>query len=780
MAIKNSKKFFAYPGMPSDLTSTIAAAAEGYLLRNKRSVQTWPQLPVFGAYIPDTIREAIESSDVVFADITVANYNVYYEIGFAIGRGKIVAPVLNASFANASEKIQQDGVFDNIGYRSYKNSEDLIGILSTPPDNRLLTLYEKELNSDQPLFLMDALIKTDFRNLVAGAVKDSGVFFRSFDPEEIPRFQTVKAITDVTSSSGVIITILAAHIVDAERHNLRSAILAGISHGLGRATLLLKDAPLPAPLPADYRDDVQTITQPSDVVSTVKQFSSQAIYGTQTIQKAGVRAERTSLQRLELGASSAENEFRTLQQYFVETSEFQKTLRGEINVVAGRKGSGKTAIFFRVRDIVREQKNTIVVDLKPESHQLSYFRSELMKTLDAGVLDHTIAAFWYFVILTELLLVLHRDYKFRSKFNDNALSAEARIGRVLGKFGIDQEGDFSIRLKKLGALILIEIEKESSRGKTISAEMITGIVFRAGINEVKSTLIDETTVNTKFLFLFDNLDKGWPADGVDAFDIRMVRLLVENLDKVRRDFLVADRDLNTVVFLRNDVYELMVDDTPDRQKSGHVRIDWTDTTKLRQIIYFRLKASAMKQSAAKGNQNFEQLWNAHFDPIAAGMNSFEYLVKHCAMRPRFLINIVEAAISHAINRQHQKVDEDDCIEAVRLHSLYLMNEFGYEIRDVSKLPANILSALVGLGALVTKDEIISRFVVRRNLSSSDADLGFKLMLWYGLLGVINSSGKTKYIYDFDYNRTRFEAEIQNVDDEPLYELNPGLHVGLVS
>ena len=52
-----------------------------------------------------------------------------------------------------------------------------------------------------------------------------------------------------------------------------------------------------------------------------------------------------------------------------------------------------------------------------------------------------------------------------------------------------------------------------------------------------------------------------------------------------RHELAADGvDFIFVVFLRNDVFELMVSGTPDKGKAAVTRIDWTDRVKLRQVI----------------------------------------------------------------------------------------------------------------------------------------------------------------------------------------------------
>ena len=148
--------------------------------------------------------------------------------------------MINASFANAVTNIQRDGIFDNIGYQRYENSHELSVILGNLPASNLKELYSKPINYQQPLFLLQAFRKTDFINSIVSAVKGEKVFFRSFDPVEVPRLSMVSMVAELTASAGVIVPIISQSIDDAGRHNLRAAFIAGLSHGLDRQTLLLK------------------------------------------------------------------------------------------------------------------------------------------------------------------------------------------------------------------------------------------------------------------------------------------------------------------------------------------------------------------------------------------------------------------------------------------------------------------------------------------------------------------------------------------------------------
>ncbi|MGO7035717.1 P-loop ATPase, Sll1717 family [Rhizobium ruizarguesonis] len=772
MASKITSAFFAYPGQPIDLTSTIDIGVKRAAGAGKIEVKTWPEMGVFGQLIPDSVRKQIREAGALVFDITRPNLNVYYEAGYAIGLGKPVAPVVNSSFKDAANDVQRDGLFDNVGYKTYENSEQLSDILNNLPTISLLELYGRDLDTQQPLFILDAFRKTDFRNAVVSAVKASRVHFRSFDPVEVPRLSTVTVISQLTASSGIILPFLADHIEDASRHNLRAAFLAGISHGLGRQTLLIENKRIEGVGPTDIRDLIRPVTDDKTTASVVGEFAQTALLAGQSIASRPNRTVKSALQQLTLGASAAENEFRTLANYFVETAEFVRTLRGEVNVVAGRKGSGKTAIFFQARDNFREEKGSVVTDLKPESHQLSLFREELLKIVDVGAFDHSLAAFWYFLLLSEVLLTIKRNFEHRSQYDGRVLVALAEIDRVLGTYQINESGDFTTRINRLSRFVVEEIEAAKKRKQVISPEFLTNVIFRGGINDLKRTILKYIGANDLIILLFDNIDKGWPTNGVDEFDVRLVRLLIEALDKIKRDFAAAKRDFLSVVFLRNDIYEMLVEGTPDRGKAGQVRIDWTDRAKLKQVIYKRLQASSKDSSA-----NFNQLWSRFFPTSVAGQESFDFFADHCLMRPRFLINIIENAISNAVNRGHDKVDEEDCIDAVRQHSLYLVDDFGYEIRDVSGLSAELLYSLVGAEKMMTKEAFLRKFV-EFGLEAQDAERAFTLMVWYGILGILNRDGKERFIYDYEYNMKRLNAEVRVLSKEAQYVTNPALHVAL--
>jgi hypothetical protein len=567
---------------------------------------------------------------------------------------------------------------------------------------------------------------------------------------------------------------LESYVEDATRHNIRAAFAAGLAHGLGREALLVRYSAANAETAAtDFREHVEGFSTEVETTKRVVDFCKDTLIAAQSIKRSRNQRSASALQSLSLGATAAENEFKTLEDYFVETAEYLRTARGEVEIVAGRKGSGKTAIFFMVRNGFRDQKNSVMSDLRPESHQLSLFKGELTRFVDHGAFDHTIAGFWYFVILSEILLSLKREISWRARQKSDFYKDVEQMERVLARFGISESGDFTARINRLSSYVIDEIKRIREQGEAITIDRLTNIVYRGGIAEAKKLVIRYSGQIEHIVFLFDNIDKGWATDGVDEMDVRLVRLLIEALEKVKRDLAVDHRDFRFVVFLRNDVFELMVSGTPDKGKAAVIRIDWTDRVKLKQVIQFRLQASLVGR-----NKNFNELWERFFTLRVGEQDSFEFFVDHCLMRPRFLIQIIDYAIATAINRGHEKVLEEDCVDAVREHSYSILTDFAQEIRDVSGASEKVLDSLVGATKFVTKTEVVERFEQAKVIDADDSEKLFQYMLWYGVLGGVNQNNVECYIYDFNYNMNRLIAEATTQNEEPLYVFNPALHVAL--
>lgn len=397
--------FVAYPSAPPEIGQTMKAVEAKQ--PSKLMIKTWEKTFGPGQFIDHNILPEIRRASGLIFELSVPNNNVFFEAGYAIGMGKPIIPVCNNSILNSALYLKKLGLFDNVGYSTYENSEDLKSVLDNIKLPDPLFQSAKPINQGQPVYVLDAYRRSEFAAKVVSAVKDSVTYYRSFDPQEEYRMSLRTVYDDVSESSGILVTLLANNKDDFELHNIRASFIAGLAIGMGKECLILADGPMQTPL--DFRDYCKAVKYPDDIQDYVNAFGVKALRVAQNDGKQTAKKPTNLLNRVSIGSASAENEFRHLYEYFVDTAEYRKALNGQGRLVIGRKGSGKTAIFWRVRDTIRSQNRNLVVDLKPDGYQLRKFKEQLVKFLSEGTKEHTITAFWEYLIYGELINKIFED-----------------------------------------------------------------------------------------------------------------------------------------------------------------------------------------------------------------------------------------------------------------------------------------------------------------------------------------------------------------------------------
>jgi hypothetical protein len=758
-----STAFFAYPSSNGAVRDAIDRAVE-LSTREDLSLRPWESMRILGFKIDDLIRDHIDEVDLLVADITFPNHNVLYEIGYAVGVGKPVLPTLNTSLERAVQRVQEIGLFDTMGWLPYDNGDMLSSGLRSWNDVGWKNLYDKKRDQSQPLFILDCLKKTDFRNQLFHSVGNSQVEYRTYDPEQVPRLTAAEAIRQVSASAGMILPFLTEEIVDSQRHNLRAAFLLGLAHGYGIDPLAIQYEHNPVPL--DYRDFVTNSTFRRETEQHVESYCQDTLIQNQRADLRERRIPPGVIGQISMGASFAENETQTLARYFVETAEFSRALRAEGAVVIGRKGSGKSAVFQQIAEARSRDRTVCIVDLRPASHNLSELREELLGVVQAGIFDHTIAAFWQYIMYVEILLKIREMALPKAK---NDFSLQERIRAIEERFSFTESivaGDFTSRLEAAVREVVAIIGSMTDRSEIRSK--ITNVMFEQPIPQLRDAVVSFQDLYTEIVVLIDDLDKGWPPRRVEEHDVAMIKHLIEVLNRIHRDLGRRKIDLRHVVFLRSDIYERLVELTSDRGKYNVVKVDWSDPEQLQHLLKMRVTSDL-------DADRHEDAWaalNPHFD----GTDATTVMIEHSLRRPRFLIDLCERVLSFAINRGHVQVNEDDLYAGIREMSLYLVSDFGYELRDVAGTPESIFYKFIGAPAQLTAQEL------EKLLDGTDMGLPVEdtvdLLVWYGFLGIMVGD-KPVFIYDRAYDFRRLEAE-RPVDDSVIFAVNPAFIVGLTN
>jgi len=762
--------FYAYAASPNVIGQTIEQAIIPINEGDTLSVKSWKGLDVVGHFISEEVLGGIASADFLIADITVLNFNVTYEIGYAIGKKKRVLITKNGSIKEVSPTIREVGIFDTIGYKNYQNSNELSSFIIDVLNSKPLNVPSK-INIKSPVYLLEGLHKTDWATRIVSRIKKARYLFRSFDPNEQPRLSANDAITQVSQSHGVVIPLLASSSVGSEVNNMRGAFLAGLADGMGKALCILQNGEEPVPL--DYRDFVCTSYHPNDINDYIADFAAEVAEAFQQDVEVKSTSEETFLQSLDLGATSAENEMRTLESYYLKTDQFLKSLRGEANIVVGRKGSGKSAIFLQVRDRERNKYGNIVLDLKPDGYKLIKFKELILDFLEEGTFQHTIMAFWEYVLLLEICYKILEKDRDKHIHDHNLYEPYRKLADLYHAEGYIAEGDFSERMSVLMEKITTEYQsKHGNETKVrLSVPQLTEMLYCHDVKELTSHVIAYLRHKDVCWLLFDNIDKGWPTSGLEHEDLLIIRALIDATKKIERQFSRSNIEVNTIIFLRNDVYELLVRETSDRGKEAKVLLDWTDPDLLRELVRLRIVSNNLN-----GDEAFQSLWPKICISHYNGEESSQYLIDRSLMRPRFLLNLISQCKSFAINLNHESILEDDLEKGLTAYSTDLLADIGYEINDVENNVDDILYAFISCSSEMNKDEILL------TLSSFGVDAKYldkilDLLLWYGFLG-LKLNDEAKYIYDFNYSMNLISGLIKKKGDI-IYAINPAFWPALM-
>jgi hypothetical protein len=757
----------AYPSTPNTIGIGLHSTLE--ILRTEgvgTQLAAWEENDIPGRFIVGPVLSRIDDGNVLVADVTRLNFNVTFEVGYAIGRRKRAILVKNLALTGSDELIREVGIFDTLGFKSYSNSRELATYLTELNDFASLTIPES-INTAAPIYLVLPKVKTDAEIRTISRIKKARLRFRAFDPDEQGRLGAGEAIENVSQSHGVVTFLLSRDRIDARVHNIRAAFIAGLTLGMEKELLLLQHGEEPVPL--DYRDLVKAFRFPTQIDEAVADFSPRISARLQSAGPVIISEPQTLLERINLGASSAENELQELGNYFLETDEFRRTLRGEVRVLAGRKGSGKTALFAQLRDKLRQDRSRVILDLRPEGFQLLKFKDRVLDYLEEGTKEHTITAFWEYLLLLEVCYkLLEKDQSVHLR-DQRLYGPYRKLADTYYQDDFVSEGDFAERMLKLTQRISDDFGaslQSIGEKRLLKSGEITELLYKHDMAALREDVITYLEFKSALWILFDNLDKGWPPHGIAAEDVLTLRCLVDAMFKIQREVQRRNVECHGVVFIRNDVYELLVANTPDRGKVPSITLDWTDPDLLRELLRRRFTYGELRRDLS-----FEKIWGLMAVSHINGEETSQYLIERSLMRPRALIDLVRFCRSHAVNLRHERIEASDIEQGEEAYSSDLLNNIDYEIRDIAPTAGNILYEFIEAPAVMSGIEV--RDVLLKAVGETDWEKILDLLFWYGFLGFVREDGEAAYIYSVKYDMRRLRGLVQKKGlDHAALRINP--------
>ena len=554
----------------------------------------------------------------------------------------------------------------------------------------------------------------------------------------------------VLCSFGIIAHLLSPTRTGARVHNARCAFVAGIAVAAGKHVLLLQEGTIRHPI--DYRQIVNSYESVDQIPHRVEPFIRCLLEQIQEVSRANIQVPQRLLERLDLGDIAAENEIQQLRSYFVRTGQFNDAKRGHARLVIGRKGSGKTAIFYALRDSFATSKSHLILDLKPEGHQFTKLR-EVLDSLSPGLQEHTLTAFWTYILLCEVgQKVSDREYSWAHRDPDrgnafNNLVAEYRV------HGPADAGDFSERLLRQVDRLT---ERFPSTSTPLTAGALTQALFEDDIRSLTDAVGGYLVHKDSVWILVDNLDKGWPIRGASGTDILIIRTLLEATRKLQGQLEDRDVEFHSLVFLRNDIYEYLVQETPDKGKETTITLDWPDREVFREMVRQRMVSSGELSG------DFEDIWPALFDSYIGTQHAFTFIITRTLMRPRDLLAFLRKAVEVAINRGHERVTGEDLMAAEEAYSEDMFLALSFELCDIHPDYGDILLAFLRCPARLTEQQLHKIVVEKGGFFADELRKVVELLLWFGFLGVQTTADEEpQFAYQVRYNIPKLVAPVGN-------------------
>lgn len=764
---ERTRIFIAYPGHPELISSTIETAV-GSLRDTSPGVEwlTWRDLNPTGQVILCSICEAIRTSSLVVADVTKLNHNVMFEIGFAIGLGLPVVPLRDTSLVADERVFKELGLLDTLTYLEYTNSDQLASkmraALVPPP----LQFPPDKADSGNPVFLMKSPIVVDGAIALESALKKARLRYRSFDPRETPRISLIDLMRQVSVSAGVVVEMLAS--ARTERaHNAKCAFACGLAVAMGKAVLMLQEQIDPESADLDYRDIAKVYSNAANVSGLARPFFDQVIEFIQSPSLSVGIGDQSPLVQIDLGDVAAENEILGLREYFLPTGPSSQAEKGHARLVIGRKGSGKTAIFYRVRDAVQRGRERLVMEMKPEGDQFTRFKEAVLDRLGEGLKEHTLVAFWQYLIASEIArLALRKDERV-AKLDPLSWERYSALADAYGPQDPGVELDFAQRLNWQLDRVTRQLDRVDVQAV---GPKLTQILYSGEQKKLTQAVREYIAHREAVWLLVDNLDKGWPIKGASSTDVLIARSLLEAARKIQNDFADRNVDFNCVVFLRSDIYELLREQTPDKGKDRPILLDWDDPQVFEQLVWLRI------QSAFPDCASFDQAWQYVCVPLIKGQASFDYIVERTLMRPRDLLQFLRHCIDVAVNRGRVRIEEEDVDQAERGYSQDMLIDFAYEIADTHPEYEWLPWVFEQASAKMTVDEVQDRIMQMLGMGSAQASAAIDFLVSLGFLGVDVRGGEPKFSYQLRGLTKQLSFSVRASDAELV--IHPAFRVAL--
>jgi hypothetical protein len=424
------------------------------------------------------------------------------------------------------------------------------------------------------------------------------------------------------------------------------------------------------------------------------------------------------------------------ERYFFEVAEVDSVRRGSKSYVIGRKGTGKTAIGEKfLTQKKRSDSFSTRLSFKNFPFNELYRNKDLIFTR-----PNQFITIWKYIIYMSVCQLMRDNprinYDARADLqkllpSDDITNISRLIPRWVGR-------DFELKIFGSGGRI--GVDKRSAVDATDWGAKV----------EILEKFISTQIDNASYFILFDELDEDY-KDVIEKYQsheyIDLITSLFKAVQDVRSIFKKDQRRIYPVIFIRDDIYELIQDSDKNKWNDLKVELNW-DESKIRNLLAFRISRA---RDPSGEILRFDDAWHQVFErglvPVGEGqrkgMSIFEYIARSTLLRPRDFVRYLQVAAAAEIEKGSNVVSPFTVRSVDKAFSNYLRNEFVDEIHAV--LPD--INVILDIFSQLRKQTLkISEFknayqrrVEQSNIKNKDSDLVLRILFHFSVIGNVGNN-----------------------------------------
>ena len=515
----------------------------------------------------------------------------------------------------------------------------------------------------------------------------------------------------------------------------KGSVIAGLACGLNRPLLVLAHSPYQSPV--DYGHLLHVHDTADSCRQTVSKWLKE---NSERLPRRRPRRDRKpspvkwDLRSVSLGQHVAEHERDELDNYFIETGSYNSAREGPTTVLVGRRGTGKTAILYAIKaDLERDRRNHVTM-LSPVGYEIQGLLRVLRETREFSERGFLIESLWKYLIYSEIAASVEEALGNRSIYHSTTDDEKLFLSYCEEHLDVIRP-PFSSRLDQ-AVRSLHDIGQEASA--MVQRARISELLHETLIRDLRGLLGNVLDNKGQLAILIDNLDGPWEP-GADVTQLtELIRGLLTVVQEIPRDWARDTHGLEPVdtrmtVLLRSDIFAFVRPLMPEHDKLPIQRVVWDDTEVLQRVLTQRLIQNA------PSTMSEADVWNYVFPNEIEGRSAREFIFDSVLRRPRDVIYMVKAAITTAMNRQHESLTPDDLLSARTQYSNFAYDSVLPE-DDPQRLKLEpILYEFAGSNTTVSLPMVLE-CMERASVTGDDAEWYLDLLCDVGFLGIKTSEG----------------------------------------